>query len=149
MAIGLASMTWSIGAAIGIALASPKKPVICIVGDGAMLMSGHEITVAVEHKLPIVYIILNDEAYGMVKHGQKMAGAELTSTDLPAVNFADYARSIGAKGITAKSLQDFMSVDFSTLSKAHTPTLIDVHIDVTEAPPLSSRLKMLASCQEE
>ncbi len=147
MAMGLASMTWSISAAIGIALASPKKPVICIVGDGAMLMSSHEITVAVEHKLPIVYIILNDEAYGMVKHGQKMARAELTSTDLPAVNFADYARSIGAKGITTKSLQDFMSVDFSTLSKTYTPTLIDVHIDVTEAPPLSSRLKMLASCQ--
>ncbi|MBL4709565.1 MAG: thiamine pyrophosphate-binding protein [Flavobacteriales bacterium] len=148
MAMGLASMAWSIGAAIGIALASPQKSIICIVGDGALLMSGHEITVAVQHKLPIIYIVLNDEAYGMVKHGQKIAGAELTSTDLPAVKFADYAQSIGAKGITAESLQDFTSIDLKSLSESDLPTLIDVHIDKTEAPPLSSRLKMLASYEK-
>ncbi len=145
MGMGFASMAWSIAAAIGIALANPKKPVICIIGDGSMLMSAHELTVAVQCNLPIVYIVLNDQAYGTCKHGQKLAGAESIGTDLPPVDFALYAKSIGANGITVKSLDEYNVIDFPKLHKASQPTLIDVHIDTTESPPLSERLKILAS----
>jgi len=145
MGMGFASMAWSLGAAIGVALAAPKKPVICILGDGAMLMSAHELTVAVQYNLPIIYIVLNDQAYGMVKHGQKMSAAESTGTELPPVNFAIYAQSIGANGITIKSSHDLDTLDFYSLSQSNRPTIIDIYIDVSEPPPLSDRLKMLAS----
>lgn len=145
MGMGFASMAWSVGAAIGVALAAPDKPVICIVGDGAMLMSAHELTVAVQCKLPIVYIVLNDQAYGTCKHGQKLAEAESIGAELPPVDFALYATSIGANGIKVTSFEDFDAIRFTELQTANTPTLIDVHINGTEPPPLSERLKMLAS----
>ena len=138
-------MGWSVSASIGIALAKPSKPVICIVGDGSMLMSAHEITVAVQLSIPIVYIILNDQAYGTVKHGQKMAGAESIGADLPPVDFSAYAKAIGANGIKITSLEDFISVDFGVLQDMNVPTILDIHIDTSEAPPLAGRLEMLAS----
>ena len=73
--MGFASMGWAIGAAVGTALSNPDRPVVCLVGDGSYLMSGQEITAALMHELPIVYMILNDQALGTVKHGQRLAGA--------------------------------------------------------------------------
>ncbi len=145
MGMGFASMAWTVGAAIGVALAAPGKPVICIVGDGALLMSAHELTTAVQCKIPIIYIVLNDQAYGTCKHGQKLAGAESIGADLPPINFALYAKSIGANGVAVKSLDDLCSISLSKLSALNKPTLIDIHIDGDEPPPLSERLKMLAS----
>ncbi|MBN4078880.1 thiamine pyrophosphate-binding protein, partial [Gammaproteobacteria bacterium AH-315-C21] len=145
MGMGFASMAWCIGAAIGIALANPKNPIICIVGDGSFLMSAHELTVAVQLKLPIIYIVLNDQAYGMVKHGQNLSGAESIGSDLPPIDFALYARAIGAQGITVKSPEDFANIDILMHCQANGPVLIDAHIDATEAPPLSERIKMIAS----
>ncbi|MBL4851089.1 MAG: thiamine pyrophosphate-binding protein [Gammaproteobacteria bacterium] len=145
MGMGFASMAWSIAAAIGVAMASPKKSVICIVGDGSMLMSAHELTVAVQLELAVIYIVLNDQAYGTVKHGQKMAGAEEIGSDLPAVDFALYAKSIGANGIKVTSLDGLNNINLTQLSKRLQPTLIDILIDTTESPPLSGRLEMLAS----
>ena len=145
MGMGFASMAWSVSASVGIALAKPDKPVICIVGDGSMLMSAHEITVAVQLGLPIIYVILNDQAYGTVKHGQKMAGAASIGAELPPVDFSVYAKAIGAEGILVKTLDDFLSIDFHALHGKNIPTILDIHIDSTEAPPLAGRLEMLAS----
>ena len=145
MGMGFASMAWSVAAAIGIAIANPKKPVICIVGDGAMLMSAHELTVAVQLELPVIYIVLNDQAYGTVKHGQKMSGAESIGSELPSVDFALYAKSIGANGVKVISLDDLSNINFAQLTTLRQPTLIDILIDTTESPPLSGRLEMLAS----
>ncbi|MEZ0151059.1 MAG: thiamine pyrophosphate-binding protein, partial [Candidatus Reddybacter sp.] len=89
--LNFASMGWAIGSAIGTALARPDKPVVCITGDGSLLMNGQEITVAVEEKIPVVFVVLNDSAYGMVKHGQRMSGAEEIGSSLPVTNFAAFA----------------------------------------------------------
>ena len=145
MGMGFASMAWSIGAAIGVKQANPDKSVICIVGDGAMLMSAHELTVAVQCNLPVIYILLNDQAYGTCKHGQKMAGAQSIGSELPFVDFAAYAKTVGANGIGVKTLEEFSQINFKMLNESDKPTLIDVRIDGNEPPPLSERLKMLAS----
>src|SRR5690606_28066993 len=76
IAMGFGSMAWSIGAAIGCALANRAAPTLCIVGDGSYLMSAQEITVAAQQKLPVVFLVLNDSAMGMVMHGQRLGGQE-------------------------------------------------------------------------
>lgn len=57
-------------------------------------MSGQEITVAVEHKLPVVFIILNDSSLGMVRHGQELGGAESIGHNIAKVNFAMIAEAV-------------------------------------------------------
>lgn len=142
------SMGWAIGCAIGTALASPDRPVVCITGDGSLLMSGQELTVAVEHQLPIIFVILNDSALGMVKHGQRLSGAESIGTNIPFVDFAAMARSMGAKGITVESAADLKLIDVEALNQRDGPTLMDVRIDVDEVPPIGTRIAVLKESRQ-
>ena len=141
--MGLASMGWAIGSAVGTALGCPGMPVVCITGDGSFLMSGQEITTAIMEKLPIVYVILNDAALGTVKHGQRLGKAEEIGFELPDIDFAMIARAMGANGYVIKSPQDMVDLDINALCKYLGPTILDVRIDREEVPPLSMRMQLL------
>jgi acetolactate synthase-1/2/3 large subunit len=136
-------MGWAIGSAIGTALARPDKPVVCITGDGSLLMNGQEITVAVEENLPVVFVVLNDSAYGMVKHGQRMSGAEEIGFSLPTTNFAAFAAAMGIEGHIIYSAEDLLQLDCQAFFKKQGPTLLDVRIDQNEAPPIGLRTQAL------
>ncbi len=143
MGMGFASMGWAISAAVGTAIASPGNPVVCIAGDGAVLMSGQELNTAVQEKLPIIYVILNDAAFGTVKHGQQMAGAEPIAFELPPIDFVAYAKSMGADAYRIDTPEDMAALDIAALCNRAGPTVLDVHIDPNERPPLEQRIKML------
>lgn len=138
-----ASMGWAIGAAVGAARARSDMPVVCITGDGALLMSGQELTVAVQERLPMLFIVLNDAALGMVKHGQRLNGAEQVGFELPRVNFADAAQAMGARGHVVRSPADLAALDLKALCRGDGPVVLDVHVDPAEIPPMSARLKVL------
>jgi acetolactate synthase-1/2/3 large subunit len=145
IAMGYGAMAWAIGAAIGTAHGARNAPVVCITGDGSYLMSGQEITTALSEQLSVIYIILNDQALGMVKHGQRMGGAERVGFELPPVDFAAMARACGVEGYTVIKPEDFDAIDFVALGRKRAPTLIDVRIDAEVVPPMGSRVKVLAA----
>ncbi len=149
MTLEFAPMGWAIGAAVGVARGNPHGPVVCITGDGSYLMSGQEITTAVEEKLPVVFVILNDHAYGMVMHGQRLAGAEPIAFELTHVDFRRMAESMGIVAHVVDSPADFDQIDFAALLERKGPTLIDVRIDREEVPPMMLRLKTWAACRLE
>lgn len=141
---GFGAMGWAIGAAIGTAFGTKSdEPVVCITGDGSYLMSGQELTVAIAEKLPVIFIILNDQALGMIKHGQRLAGAEQIGYEIPPVDFAMVARGLGAQAFTITTPEDFMKIDTEKLLSTDGPTLIDVKIDPDEIPPMGARIKTL------
>ncbi len=145
VALEFAPMGWAIGAAVGVARANPHGPVVCVTGDGAYLMSGQEITTAAEEKLPVIFVILNDHAYGMVMHGQRLARAEPIAFELTPVDFAKMASSMGIPAHVIHAPADFERIDFSALLRRDGPTLLDVRIDREEVPPMVLRLKTLGS----
>ena len=138
-------MGWAIGNAVGTSLAVSNTPVVCITGDGSWLMSGQEITVAIEEKLTIIFVILNDSAYGMVRHGQTLTGAEPTANSLANVDFAAMAMSMGAPGHIIHSPEDLNRLDIKTICQRKSPTVLDVRIDQNEAPPIGLRTNVLQS----
>lgn len=142
-----ASMGWAIGAAVGTALGAPGDPVVCITGDGSLLMSSQEITVAIQEKLPVIFVILNDAALGMVKHGQRLAQAEPTAFELPEINYCDYAKAMGVPGYLIHSPQDFLTLDIEAMCQRRGPTLLDVRIDPEEVPPMMTRMRVLGKVQ--
>jgi len=147
------SMAWGIGAVIGSALGATKKgeftnelitpPHVCLSGDGAWLMSSHEIGVAVQHQLPILFIVLNDSALGMIRFGQQLSDAESIGWQLNKVDFAALAIAQGANGIVIETPEQLHKIDFTAIFNATTPTLLDVRIDPNEVPPMMSRVKNL------
>lgn len=138
-------MGWAIGAAVGIARGNPACPVVCITGDGAFLMSGQEITVAAEEGLTVVFVILNDSALGMVKHGQRLAGAEPIGHELPQIDYRKLVQAMGIPGHVIHSPQELDALDFDAILRHPGPTLLDVRIDGEEVPPMMLRMKTLGT----
>ena len=143
IAMEFGSMGWAVGAAVGTALAAPGKPVVCVTGDGSFLMSGQEITVAVAEQLPVIFVILNDQALGMVKHGQQLTGAEAVGFKLPPVDFAMMAQAMGAESYAIRTPKDFRKINYQEICCRKGPTLLDVHIDPKEIPPMGMRVRTL------
>lgn len=134
--IGFASMGWAIGSSVGMALGARNTPVVCLTGDGCFLMSGQEITVAVQEHLPVTFVVLNDHAYGMIKHAHRLAGAEPVDFAIPPVDLCGMAKAAGADAYTIRDPKDFDQIDYHALCSRKGPTLLEVYIDPEEAPPL-------------
>ncbi|HEX6273872.1 MAG TPA: thiamine pyrophosphate-dependent enzyme, partial [Polyangiaceae bacterium] len=64
LAMGMAGMGYAFGAAIGAAFATGKRCTV-LAGDGAFFMNGLDVHTAVEHELPVTYVILDNAAHGM------------------------------------------------------------------------------------
>jgi len=97
--------------ALGAAVARPDKPVCCIIGDGAMGFHPQEVETAVRNGLRVVYVVLCDKQWGMVKMTQQLAlkplktlvmkslGPEETiKADLGEIRFDMLGKSMGAHG---------------------------------------------------
>lgn len=143
IAMGLGSMGWAIGASVGTCLGA-KQPTICVTGDGSYLMSGQEITVALQMQIPVIYVVLNDSVLGMVKHGQKLGGAEEVGYELPDINYAMMAEAMGIEGITIRTPDELVNIDWKRLGGKTAPTMINLIIDGDEVPPMGQRVKGLS-----
>lgn len=145
IAMDFCPMGWAIGTAVGVACGDRTRPVVCITGDGSYLMSGQEITVAAAEGLNVLFVILNDHALGMVKHGQRLTGAEQIAFELPVVDYRLMAEAMGIPAYVVDSAADFDALDFAAMFSRGGPTLIDVRIDGEESPPMNVRIKALTN----
>ena len=136
-------MGWGIGHAVGTAFGNPDVPVACLTGDGSMLMNSQEITVALQHRLPVFFIVLNDAALGTIRHGQILGGAESIGWELPEIDFVEMVGAMGISGFRVNTPEDLSSIDWDGLWKRKGPVLIYVRIDPDEVPPLKQRMKSL------
>jgi len=144
IAMGYGSMAWSIGAAIGSAIANRHVPTLSIVGDGSYLMGAQELSVAAQQKLPIVFVLLNDGALGMVMHGQRLGNQESIGWELNQIDYAMQAKAMGVDGIVIESAEQLDALNIAELFNKQGPTLLDIRIDREEVPPMSDRVKGLA-----
>lgn len=69
---GLGTMGFGLPAAIGAQFGRRGEPVVCVTGDGGVQMNFQELVVAVEHRIPIVVVILNNGFLGMVRQWQEL-----------------------------------------------------------------------------
>ena len=148
--------------ALGAQVAHPDRQVCCIIGDGAMGMHPQEVETAVRHGLPVVYLVLADRAWGMVKMSQQIAAKpvktvakkmltnrslsddELVYTDLGEIAFDDLARSMGAHGERV-SRPDQLEPALQRCVSSGGPAVIHVDVDNVEhlwAPGLRHFKKM-------
>ncbi len=137
------SMGWGLGAGIGTAFGTPDMPVVILTGDGSMLMNGQEITVALQHQLTVIFVVLNDRGLGTVKHGQRLAGAERIGFELPDIDFAALASAMGVEACRIRSPHELGAVNFNEICQRRRPYLLDILIDAEEILPIGGRMKAL------
>jgi acetolactate synthase-1/2/3 large subunit len=91
-------------------LLNPKQKVISVCGDGGFMMNSQELETAVRLQLDLVVIILNDNAYGMIKWKQEGMGFNNFGLDYGNPDFVKYAESYGATGHRPTSHIEFKKV---------------------------------------
>jgi len=106
---GLGTMGFGFPAAIGVKAASPEKTSINFTGDGSILMNCQELMTAVEKKLPVINIILNNNFLGMVRQWQTLFYDKRHSeTDLTTQpDFVKLAEAFGGIGYRVHTKEEF------------------------------------------
>jgi len=130
---GLGTMGWGLPAAIGIKAALPDTPVLAICGDGGFHMTENNLTVAVDEGLPVTVVVLNNSLLGMVAQWQRlfMEGRLSAVSRNYSVDYVELARSYGAEGVRAESLEELEAALRRAVASDHT-TVIEVPIDPGE-----------------
>ncbi len=130
----LASMGSAVPYAIGAQIAFPDRPVVAVLGDGAMAMGLGELATLAQHDLPITVVVLRNNALALeIWEQTALQGNPQYGCELSPIRFADAAR---ACGIAGWSVEDPARVpDVLAAALAHGgPALVEVVVDSLEAP---------------
>src|SRR5262249_5725850 len=120
---------YSLPAAVGIALADPTHRVICLLGDGSSMYSVQGLWTAVQHHLPITFLILNNQEYAALKAFSKIFDTQdFTGVDLPGINFEAVARGYGCLAMRVEKAEDLAGA-LSRSFACDGPILLDVQVD--------------------
>ena len=133
------SMGYSIPASISSALVYPQKKIISFVGDGGFLMSGLEISTAINNNLNILIIVVNNSSYGTIRmHQEKHYPKRVIGTNIKNPDFVSLSKSMGAKAVKVENKKEFFKV-FKKFYKLNGVFLIEL---ITDIKDLSSRLRL-------
>ncbi|MFX1283780.1 MAG: thiamine pyrophosphate-binding protein [Promethearchaeota archaeon] len=125
--------------AIGSKLADPDRNIMILTGDGSFLFNGAEIDTAVRHDLPLVIIIENDSAWGMIAHNQDLSWGYRIGSELnKQIDYVKFAESLGALGELVTRPED-ISGAIKRARDSGRVSLIDVRIDDKETNILNQR----------
>ncbi len=124
----LATMGAGLPSGMAAKMINPNKKVVAVCGDGGFMMNSQELETAVRLGLDLTVIILNDNAYGMIKWKQSGMGFDNFGLDLGNPDFVKYAQSYGATGHRPTSCEEFeQTLDKCVNSKG--VHLIDLAVD--------------------
>ncbi len=98
------------GTGMGAAVASPDRLTVIVVGDGGLLMSLGELDAAPEIGVPLLIVVMNDDAYGAEVHHFRSLGLPVGLARLKGNDFAAIATAMGAKGIVVRGVGDLDEV---------------------------------------
>ncbi len=124
----LAAMGAGLPSAIAAKIVYPNKKVIAVCGDGGFMMNSQELETAVRLKLNLVVIILNDNAYGMIKLAQERLGFDNFGLDFGNPDFVKYAESYGAKGHRISKSEE-LSANLEECLDSKGIHIIDIPVD--------------------
>ncbi len=126
--------------ALGVQVAHPDRTVVVGCGDGCYNLSGFELMTAVEHELPVIWVIFDDAEFKLIKIYQLAQYQDTGLVEFQNPNYAAYAQACGADGYTAETLEEFEVVFDAALASGR-PSVIDARITRWAIPHFSESPK--------
>ncbi|MBV8296263.1 MAG: acetolactate synthase large subunit, partial [Acidimicrobiia bacterium] len=139
---GLATMAFALPGALAAKLARPQCKVLATMGDGAFLMSAQELETAVRERIPLVVLIWEDSAYGLIKWKMDLELGRHCAVDFRNPDFVKFAESFGATGYRIGAAEELLP----TLRKALAGdgvSVIACPVDYSENMRLTDKLGKL------
>ncbi|HYA89017.1 MAG TPA: acetolactate synthase large subunit [Nitrospirota bacterium] len=124
----LATMGAGLPSGIAAKMVRPDRNVLAVVGDGGFMMNSRELETALRYDIPLVIVVLNDNAFGFIKWEQQAKGFQNFGLEYKNPDFVKYAESYGAVGMKVNqgdNLADMLRKAFSL----KTVVLIECPID--------------------
>lgn len=129
------SMGYGVPAAVAAKQAFPERTVVAFAGDGCFMMHGQEFATAIQHKLPIIVVVLNNSMYGTIRmHQERDYPGRVSATELTNPDFAALARAYGGHGETVEKTADF-ALAFERARASGIPAIIEVKLDQQAITP--------------
>ncbi|MFQ5993888.1 MAG: thiamine pyrophosphate-binding protein [Acidiferrobacterales bacterium] len=129
------SMGYGLPAAVAAKAQHPERTVVCFTGDGCFLMTGQELATAVQYKLNIVVLVINNNMYGTIRmHQERNYPGRVSGTALTNPDFAALARAYGAYGELVEQTTNFPAA-FERAVAAEKPALLELRIDPEQITP--------------
>ena len=136
---GFATMGFGPPGAIGAKLAAPERTVVCLVGDGGFGQNPAMLATAVEHELDIVWVVMNNNAFGTIAGLEKAHFDTVFGTTFPGKagdalpDYAAIARAYGAEGFTIEAADQFLPILEKALAHKG-PVVLDVPMKNNPTP---------------
>jgi acetolactate synthase I/II/III large subunit len=131
-------MGYGVPAAVAMKSLYPQRNVLAINGDGDFLMNGQEFAAAVQYKLPIIVLVLDNSTLGTIRmHQEREYPGRVSATDLVNPDFAAMARSFGGFGATVEKTADFAPA-FLAAEASNLPAIIHVKFDAEGITPTTT-----------
>ena len=126
---------WGLPAALGVKLARPDQPVLCIIGDGSTMYAVQALWTAAHHNLPVVVAVVDNRQYAILKTNLAGAGGASARSgnyvgmdlDEPPLDFVGLARSMGVDALLVEKPADVAEATRAAF-EAERPTLLHVPI---------------------
>ncbi len=122
---------YGIPAAVGLALADPTRPVVCLSGDGSAHYGITGLWTAARQGVDVTFVIARNGTYGALKEfGVYLQTTDLPGLDLPGIDFVALAAGYGVEGrrvATAAEFDEALAAAFAS----NGPNLIEVETDAT------------------
>ena len=121
---------FGLAAAVGIQMAEPDRPVVCVVGEGSVQYAVTAFWTAASYGVPVTFLVLRNEEYAILKWFQEIE--QITGSpglDLPALDTAAVAAAYGVTSTVASNLDELgEALDDAFADRADGPRLIEVPI---------------------
>lgn len=125
-ATGFGALGFSIPACIGASLADPAAQVVCLVGDGGSQFSSPEIMVAVDEKLPILFIVWNNHGYLEIETSMARAGVDIVGCDPTPPKFDHMAKAFGIPFQSCEMTKDDLAAAIRAMQPLEGPAMIEI-----------------------
>ena len=102
---GFCTLGFGLPAAIGAKVARPDRPVVVLCGDGGFMFNCQELAAAVQFDVPIVTLVFNDEAYGVLRPQQEARYGAAHAVDVVNPDFMGLAAAFGVDGCRVESIE--------------------------------------------
>jgi acetolactate synthase I/II/III large subunit len=132
------SMGYGVPAAVAAQRLNPSRTVVSFAGDGCFMMNGQEFATAVQYKLPIIVVLIDNGMYGTIRmHQERKYPGRVIATDLTNPDFAALARAYGGHGETVINTEDFAPA-FARATASGKPSIIHCLLTAEALTPTQS-----------
>jgi len=140
---GSASMGFELPGAIGAAIADKKKKIICLAGDGSIMMNLQELQSIKSLNLNIIILLINNDGYLSIKQTQKnFFGKEYGSSPKSGITFPNFIKIANSFGIKSYNLQlKNLKRDLKKILNSKGPLFVNINVDTKQEfePKLKSK----------